>query len=70
MAQSHSVIPEDGGKAPIAGHPTMLDSLLENLTIVVSLSDKRLKVIESLESYPTGEDVLANTHVQLPQTRD
>lgn len=56
MAQSHGVIPEDGGKAPITVQPTILDSLLENLAIVVSMSDKRLKVIESLESYPTGED--------------
>jgi hypothetical protein len=56
LAQTYGAMVEDGNIELNASQPLFKDKLMENLAIVVSLSEERLTVVRNIESYPTGED--------------
>lgn len=54
MSQTYGEIREDSNID--VGQPLFTKNPLKNLVVVISLSDKRLKVVRDMQSYSTGED--------------
>lgn len=56
LGQTYGAMLEDDNTESSVQQPLFRDKLLENLAVVISLCEERLKVVRNMESYPTGED--------------